>query len=97
MSDIHGVKVILDGIKKDLETTATNAKIDELVAKIKAKDKKTVELENKVNVLETKVDFITNANILLERKLDDSEQYQRRLNLTVYRSMITCKKAVKSH
>ena len=95
MANIQELKDLLDNIKLDLESKATNAKIDELLALIKEKDNKIDMLDNKVDmleqrliILEEKLEYQTKSNILLERKIDDGEQYLRRQNLRI--NGITC-------
>ena len=83
MANLQEIKNILDGIKKDLENKATNAKIDELVDQIRQRDIKINALEEKVAFLEGKISVIEKVTTLLERKLDDGEQYQRRPSLRI--------------
>ena len=83
MADIDQIKGMLADIKNDLATKATNAKIDELVNELKAKDEKIHELEMKVMQLESRIEIVTNTNHLIERKVDDYEQYGRRCNLRI--------------
>ena len=83
MATAQELKHILDGITNDLKNKATNAKIDELLLAIKARDSKIETLEKKVESLESKVVFLENTNNLLERKIDDGEQYQRCLSLRI--------------
>ena len=60
------LKLLIETIRTDL-----GSKIDALVKKLDEKDEKIEELQNKVKVLEE----------LLDRRLDDSEQYSRRTSL----------------
>ena len=83
MANINQIKIILEDIQKDLATKATNEKIDLLVNELKAKDERINELETKVLSLESRLAILTNTNLLIERKLDDNEQYGRRLNLRI--------------
>ena len=83
MATIQEIKVMLDGIVKDLAGKATNEKIDQLVNQLKERDAKIEALEQKVELLESKVSVLINTNNLLTRKVDDGEQYQRRLSLRV--------------
>ena len=85
MAEIQELKTLL-GVKQEL--VINNNKIDLLVAKIEEKDKKINELENKVNKLGEKVCFHKKFYKILERKLDDIEQYNieqytRRLSLRI--------------
>ena len=52
-----------------------------MVSKLNEKDLKINELEAKVKVLEDKCMFQENCYKLLERKIADGEQYQRRRSL----------------
>ena len=83
MTTIQEIKAILDDIKKDLASKATSDKIEELVKLLKEKDTKIDSLEQKIEILESKVAIVMNTNELLTRKVDDGEQYQRRLSLRV--------------
>ena len=47
MATVQELKHILDGITNDLKNKATNAKIDELLLAIKARDSKIQTLEKK--------------------------------------------------
>ena len=81
MAEIQELKKLLEEVKQELVNN--NNKIDIIVAKMEERDKKINELEDKVNHLEDKVCFQVNYCKLLERKLDDGEQYTRRLSLRV--------------
>ena len=82
MAEIHELKKMLEDVKQELINNNNN-KIDILVAKIEERKKKINELEDEVNHLEDKVCFQVNHCQLLERKLDDTEQYTRRLSLRI--------------
>ena len=55
----------------------------DFVSKLNEKDLKVNELEAKVKLLEDKYIFQENCYKLLERKIDDGEQYQRRRSLRI--------------
>ena len=69
-------------VKQELVNNNNN-NIDILVAKIEEREKKINEVEDKVNHLEDKVCFQVNYCQLLERKVDDGEQYALRSSLRV--------------
>ena len=101
------IKTMLETIKHELETKATNAKIEELMKQLKKRDdkidglekkidklekdnenvvllgEKVKTLEEKIDSLESQVIVAKNANVLLERKIDDGEQYTRRTSLRI--------------
>ena len=83
MAEIQQLKKLLDQIKIDLKTKATNEKIDELLLSINEKDKKIDALEVRVEILESQLAIQQTVNDRLERKIDDLEQYQRRTSLRV--------------
>ena len=78
MSSIIELKVLIENLRKDL-----GDKIDSLVKKIEEKDAKINELSNKVTLLEEKIAYSDKRFELLERRLDDSEQYTRRTSLRI--------------
>ena len=67
---------LIQEIKESLDTKASNAKIDELLAEIKKKDEKIDTLEANVKVLSQTVDLLT-------QKIDDVEARSRRGNLRI--------------
>ena len=81
--DLKLMKNMLEDIKRQLETKATTEQIEKLLEQIKEKDKKIESLENRVAELEGKLLIQSTVNALLERKVDDGEQYTRRLNLRI--------------
>lgn len=86
MSEFEKINQTLIEIKDDLKTKASNAKIDELLEEIKSKDVRIVELERKMEkleILESRIAILENNNVLLERKIDDNEQYSRRFSLRI--------------
>ena len=80
---MEGIKAILDAIQNDLKTKATSIDIEELKSLIQEKDARIEALEKRVDELETKLTFLHHSNQLLERKVDDGEQYQRRPSLRI--------------
>ena len=78
MANVNELKVLLESIKSKL-----GDKIDVLVTKLDEKDRKIVELETKVNALEEKAAYNDTRYNLLERRLDDGEQYSRRTYLRI--------------
>ena len=83
MANILDMQKTLEEIKVQLATKATNDKIDELLKEIREKDKKIESLEARIEALEGKIEVQSKVNSLLERKVDDGEQYQRRLSLRI--------------
>ena len=78
MGDFNELKALLEAVKLDL-----GGKIDKLTSLLEEKDKKIKEFETKVNFLEEKLLYCDKRYELLERKLDDSEQYSRRTSLRI--------------
>ena len=78
MGDINELKVLLQGVEQKL-----GDKIDGLLKKLEEKDELIVELQNKVKMLEEKAAYGEKRFELLERKLDDGEQYSRRTSLRI--------------
>ena len=70
------LKLLIETIRTDL-----GSKIDALVKKLDEKDEKIEELQNKVKVLEEQIAYKDKRFELLDRRLDDSEQYSRRTSL----------------
>ena len=86
MAEFEKINTTLKEIQDVLKTKATNAKINELLQEIKSKDDRIVVLENKIaqiEILEAKIAVLENNNVLLERKIDDNEQYSRRTSLRI--------------
>ena len=81
--EVEALFKLIEDIKTELQEKATLKKIDELLAEIRQKDKKIESLENRVAELEGKLLIQSTVNVLLERKVDDGEQYTRRLNLRI--------------
>ena len=71
MADTQTLLNKIEEIRRDL-----GGRIDNLVKALEEKDKNIIDLETKVALLETKCN-------LLERRLDDSEQYTRRQSLRI--------------
>ena len=78
MANTNKLEQLIKATKEDL-----GRKIDHLTSKLDEKDKKINELEAKITALEGSLIFNTNQYKLLERKLDDSEQYTRRTSLRI--------------
>ena len=78
MADVHILKELIESIKTEL-----GGKIDNLTKTLEEKDKKIIDLENKVTLLEEKLAYRDTKYDLLERRLDDSEQYSRRTSLRI--------------
>ena len=78
MADINELKTLIQGVEQKLID-----KIDAIVTKLDEKDKLIVELQNKVKCLEEKAVYDDKRYELLERKLDDGEQYSRRTSLRI--------------
>ena len=72
------LKTLIETIKTDLGN-----KIDNLVKKLDDKDKTIEDLQAKVTLLEGKVAYNEKRYELLERRMDDSEQYSRRTSLRI--------------
>ena len=86
MADLENINKILQEIKEDLKTKASNEKIDQLLRDIKLREERIVQLEVKVkkfDLLEARVAILENNNKVLERKIDDNEQYSRRSCLRI--------------
>ena len=66
MGDMNDLKVLIKAIK-----TVLGGKIDSLCKKLEEKDKKIVDLEIKVTLLEEKVAYNATCYNLLQRRLDD--------------------------
>ena len=78
MGDLNELKVLLETVRNDL-----GGRIDKLTSLLEEKDKKIEDLKTKVHVIEEKLLFCDKKYELLERKLDDSEQYSRRTSLRI--------------
>ena len=78
MGDLNELKKILDDVKTTLGT-----KIDGLAAKLEEKDKRILELENTLFIMNEKMAYNDKRFELLERRIDDSEQYSRRTSLRI--------------
>ena len=78
MADIKELKEMLESVSK-----ALGDKIDNLTKILDEKVNKIAELENKINLLEEKAIYNDKRYELLERKLDDMEQYGRRTSLRI--------------
>ena len=78
MADIKELKQLIEKINKEL-----GGKIDNLVNKLNEKDRKIEELEKKVTELELKAEYSDKRFQLLERRIDDGEQYSRRTSLRI--------------
>ena len=78
MADTAVVTKLIQGVEKILSD-----KIDALTKLLAEKDKKIDELETKVVILEEKIAFNDKRFELLERRIDDGEQYSRRTSLSI--------------
>ena len=78
MADTAVVTKLIQGVEKILSD-----KIDALTKLLAEKDKKIDELETKVVILEEKIAFNDKRFELLERRIDDGEQYSRRTSLQI--------------
>ena len=83
MADLAALKTLVEGIREELRSKATSAKLDELIAKIDEKDTAITTLTDRVNHLESRLAVVEKTNQLLERKCDDLESYTRRQNLRI--------------
>ena len=83
MSEITELKTLIQGMQAELETTAKNATIEDLIRKIDEKDAKIADLTRRVDLLEGRIAVAENANTLLLQKHDDLESYTRRQNLRI--------------
>ena len=75
-SELESLYKLINDIKSDLKEKATLSKIDELVAEIRAKDKK-------IEFLESQVAILQNSVKLLSTKCDTNEQYSRRTSVRI--------------
>ena len=78
MADVQILKELIESIKTEL-----GGKIDNLTKTLEEKDRKIFDLEAKVAILEDKLAYNDTKHNLLERRVDDSEQYGRRCNLRI--------------
>ena len=78
MGDNNDVKSMLESIKLELI-----GKIDALSDKLDEKNVRIDELENRIVLMEEKLAYSDNKFELLERRLDDYEQYGRRTSLRI--------------
>ena len=78
MADVQTLKALIESIKTEL-----GGKIDNLTKTLEEKDKKIVDLETKVTLLEDKLAYSETKYNLLERRIDDGEQYSRRFSLRI--------------
>ena len=76
MDEVKELKALVEAVRAEL-----GGKIDTLVNKLIEKDEKIVALENKIMIMEEKIAYNDVRMNLLERRLDDSEQYTRRTSL----------------
>ena len=78
MARVEILKELIESIKTEL-----GGKIDALTKTLDDKNSKIIELENKLTLLEDKIAYSETKFNLLERRLDDSEQYSRRSSLRI--------------
>lgn len=97
MGDMETINKLLEELKEDLKTKASSELVTKLLNEIKARDSRIDLLEEKVQKLEndaaefkSRVEklegfnaVIKNTVNLLERKIDDNEQYNRRSSLRI--------------
>ena len=83
MSEIAELKTLIQGMKAELEKTAKNETIEDLIRKIDEKDAKIADLTRRVDLLEGRIAVAENTNTLLLQKHDDLESYTRRQNLRI--------------
>ena len=75
-SELESLYKRINNVKSDLKEKAMLSKIDELVAEIRAKDKK-------IEFPESQVAILQNSVKLLSTKCDNNEQYSRRTSVRI--------------
>ena len=83
MAEIAELKTLIQGLQAELAKTAKQESIDDLLAKLDAKDETIGQLERRIENLEGRVAVAETTNALLVRKNDDLESYTRRQNLRI--------------
>ena len=87
MASMEELKVLIKNVSKEL-----GEKIDTLTKKLDEKDKIINDLRTQASLLEEKVAYQEKRYQLLERKLDDCEQYGRRTSLRINGIKFDCRR-----
>ena len=74
--ELEKIFKLIEEVKNDLKSKASEEKLEELHREIRAKDRK-------IEILESRVAILENSGNLLAAKCDDNEQYSRRASLRI--------------